>query len=94
MSDIKCKSGIQCIIEEVLKYIITITKVTLVNCISSFVIHTCWVTKEEIKRDTVATAPPINTVMRIPILSTMIPAIGEKQSVDPNVNEPINATNV
>ena len=44
-------------------------------------------------KETVATAPPINTVHLIPILSTKIPAIGEQHSVEPNVSDPINAIN-
>ena len=39
----------------------------------------------------VATAPPIKTVQRMPILSTNIPAIGEQHNVEPNVSDPINA---
>ena len=43
------------------------------------------------KIDMVATAPPMKTVQRIPILSTNIPAIGEQHNVEPNVSDPINA---
>ena len=39
----------------------------------------------------VATAPPMNTVHRIPILSHRIPAIGEQHNVEPKVSDPINA---
>ena len=42
----------------------------------------------------VATAPPMNTVSLIPILSTNIPAIGEQHSVDPKVRDPIKAKNL
>ena len=59
---------------------------------TSTVSLTWLVTKEEIRRDALATAPPMKTVILIPILSTNIPAIGEQQSVEPNVKDPINAT--
>ena len=52
---------------------------------------TCWVTKEDMKIEMVATAPPMNTVQRIPILSTKIPAMGEQHNVEPNVSDPIKA---
>ena len=50
-------------------------------------------TKEDISIEVVATALPMNTVQRIPILSTKIPAIGEQHNVEPNVRDPINAMN-
>ena len=56
-----------------------------------FISITWSVTNDDTNKEAVATAPPINTVSRIPILSTNIPAIGEQHNVDPNVRDPINA---
>ena len=69
-------------------------KVSMRKIVKAYLIFiwiTWSVTNDETNKEAVATAPPINTVSRIPILSTNIPAIGEQHNVDPNVREPINA---
>ena len=63
----------------------------IIKANSIFISITWSVTNDETNKEAVATAPPINTVSRIPILSTNIPAIGEQHNVDPNVRDPINA---
>ena len=63
----------------------------IIKANSIFISITWSVTNDDTNKEAVATAPPINTVSRIPILSTNIPAIGEQHNVDPNVRDPINA---